>query len=114
MSLPIARAESSPPEASIPERPGELDWYLFENRIRSIIHQLVEPYALKAINGAESVQVVKRDNEKLKRRVDELEFMLHKSHQRASGIEDVTKQILDLVRTPSFNDIRTTTERCTN
>ena len=82
-------------------RPAELDWYIFENRIRAIIHQLVEPYALQTMNGTEKAEAVKKEHEKLKRRVDELEFMLHKSHQRASGLDDISKQILFLVRVKS-------------
>ena len=81
------------------EKPGELDWYIFENRIRTIIHQLVEPYAIKIIHGTDTANAVKKDHEKIKRRLDELEFILNKSHQRAAGMEDLHRQIRDMVKT---------------
>lgn len=57
----------------------ELDWFVFENRVREIIKDIVDPMANKTTDNHEELIDLKKRNEMLKRKVDEMEFVLHKS-----------------------------------
>jgi len=60
------------------DRASELDWFMFETRIRTVIQELVEP-----LQDTTTTYVTKSDSEfkeiyNLMRRVEEMEFAMQK------------------------------------
>ena len=75
---------------------NEIDWYGFENRIRKLLHQITEPTIKRMVDTKDMVDKVGTQNEYLSRRIDELEFIMHKSHKRNLVFDDYNKRLIKL------------------
>ena len=75
---------------------NDIDWYGFENRIRKLLHQITEPTIKRMVDTKDMVDKVSTQNEYLSRRVDELEFIMHKSHKRNIVFDDFNKRLSKL------------------
>lgn len=69
----------------------ELQWFMFETRIRQIVQELIEPLSHKQSDINQSFVSQTSDFAILKRRVEELEFIFQKV-QRQSATFDELKQ----------------------
>lgn len=74
---------------------SNLDWFAFETRIRKVLHELLEPTAERSVKTKEHVEEVKTQNEFLTRKIEELEFILHKSHKRSTLFDNVNKRLIE-------------------
>lgn len=74
----------------------EMDWFAFENRVREIIKDILEPYAIKSIDVQENIKVLSDNYDKFKRKQDEMEFVMHKRNHRNSGIDELNKKLFDI------------------
>jgi len=72
-----------------------MDWFAFETRIRKVLHELLEPTAERSMKTKESMEEVRTQNEFLTRKVEELEFILHKSHKRSTLFDNVNKRLIE-------------------
>lgn len=72
-----------------------LDWFAFETRIRKVLYELLEPTADRSIQAKEAVEKIKSENEFLIRKIEELEFILHKSHKRSTLFDNVNKRLIE-------------------
>ena len=72
---------------------GNVDWFAFETRIRQIIFEFLEPSTKRIVETKNTIESVINQNEFLRRRVDELEFILHKSHKRNLVHDNLDKRI---------------------
>lgn len=73
----------------------DLDWFAFETRIRKVLHELLEPTAERSVKTKETVEEVKSQNEFLTRKIEELEFILHKSHKRSTLFDNINKRLIE-------------------
>ncbi|CAI2383906.1 unnamed protein product [Moneuplotes crassus] len=78
-----------------PKSNPNLDWFAFETRIRKVLHDLLEPTAERSIKTKENVEEVKAENKILTRKIEEIEFILHKSHKRSTLFDSVNKRLID-------------------
>jgi chromosome segregation ATPase len=74
---------------------ANMDWFAFETRIRKVLHELLEPTAERSIKTKENMEEVKTQNDFLTRKVEELEFILHKSHKRSTLFDNVNKRLIE-------------------
>ena len=74
----------------------EMDWFIFENRVREIVRDILDPYAIKSIDIQESIKMLSDSHDKFKRKQEEMEFLMHKSHHRTGGIDELNKKLFDL------------------
>jgi hypothetical protein len=74
----------------------ELDWFAFENRMREIVKDILEPYAVRSIDIQESLKFLSDNHDKFKRKQDEMEFIMHKRNHRNSGIDELNKKLFDI------------------
>lgn len=74
----------------------EIEWFAFENRVREIIRDILEPYAIRSIDLQETVQNLSDSHDKFKRKQDEMEFVMHKRSHRNSGIDELNKKLFDI------------------
>lgn len=84
----------------------EMDWFVFENRVREIVRDILEPYAIKSVDIQESVKVLSDAHDKFKRKQDEMEFVMHKRNHRNSGIDELNKKIFDIENERKVRDAR--------
>ena len=56
---------------------------------------MLEPTAERSVKTKESVEEIKSQNEQLTRKVEELEFILHKSHKRSTLFDNVNKRLIE-------------------
>lgn len=73
-----------------------MDWFVFENRVREIVRDIFEPYAVKSIDIQENIKVLSDAHDKFKRKQDEMEFVMHKRNHRNSGIDELNKKLFDI------------------
>ena len=99
----LVRPSSSRSKSSIKKRLAkpnmdnrEMDWFAFENRVREIIKDILEPYAIKSIDVQENIKVLSDNYDKFKRKQDEMEFVMHKRNHRNSGIDELNKKLFDI------------------
>lgn len=71
----------SAPKKSKEQKNVELDWFSFETRVRKLIQDLVDPVSKRALEAKESSETLRKSNDVLKRKVEELEFVVHKSQK---------------------------------
>jgi hypothetical protein len=69
----------------------EMDWFAFENRVREIVKDILEPYAIRSIGIGESLSTLSESHDKFKRKQDEMEFVMHKRNHKNSGIDELNK-----------------------
>ncbi|CAI2371779.1 unnamed protein product [Moneuplotes crassus] len=74
----------------------ELEWFSFENRVRDIIKDILEPYAIRSIDLQEAVENLTEGHDRFKRKQDEMEFVMHKRSHRNSGIDELNKKLFDI------------------
>lgn len=74
----------------------EMDWFAFENRVREIVRDILEPYAVRSIDIQETLRVLSDNHDKFKRKQDEMEFVMHKRNHRNSGIDELNKKLFDI------------------
>ena len=98
-TLASPKNDNAPPT---PKAGAEVDWYTFENRMRELIHRQIEPITNKAAESMNSNREIRKEYEAMKRRVDEFEFILHKTQKGSQGIEEFNKRIYDLVSSRVF------------
>ena len=82
-------AGSNPSVQDMKARANDLDWFSFENRIRTTVHQLIDPLKHKLVVSPLSLFRIKTDEAKFdkiiaesdlqKERIEELEFLSHKT-----------------------------------
>ena len=70
-----------------------VNWFLFENRIRKMVIELLEPIVKRSNDDREVVLGIKMLSETQKRKLDELEYLTHKSQKRLGSLDMVTKRI---------------------
>lgn len=83
-----------PKKANIEDK--EIEWFAFENRVRDIVRDILEPYAVRSIDLQETVQTLNDSYNKYKRKQDEMEFVMHKRSHRNSGIDELNKKLFDI------------------
>jgi hypothetical protein len=74
----------------------EMDWFAFENRVREIVRDILEPYAIRSIDIGESLTTLSESHDKFKRKQDEMEFVMHKRNHKNSGIDELNKKLFDI------------------
>ena len=74
----------------------EMDWFAFENRVREIVKDILEPYAIRSVDLQEGVKLLSDHHDKFKRKQDEMEFVMHKRNHRNSGIDELNKRLFDI------------------
>lgn len=74
----------------------EMDWFAFENRVREIVRDILEPYAIRSVDIQETLRVLSDNHDKFKRKQDEMEFVMHKRNHRNSGIDELNKKLFDI------------------
>ena len=55
------------------------DWFAFETRIRKLLVQMIEPISKRSINDKEIIAEMKKANDLVRKKVDECEFVIHKT-----------------------------------
>ena len=75
---------------------AELDWFSFETRIRKLIQDLVDPIQKRALDAKEASDAQRKGNDSLKRKVEELEFAVHKSQKKSVIFEEINNRISKL------------------
>lgn len=60
------------------EKTSDLDWFMFENKVRSIIQELIEPVLVKSEFINTKSENLNIDVEVLMRQADEIQFALNK------------------------------------
>ena len=91
----------------------ELDWFAFETRVRKLIHELIEPtskrfgvlqnhsyvfYTLlfsecRSVHTREQNEDLRKQHEALKRKVEDLGFILHQNQSRSTAFDELHKRI---------------------
>ena len=74
----------------------EMEWFAFENRVREIVRDILEPYAVRSIDLQETVKTLNESHGKYKRKQEEMEFVMHKRSHRNSGIDELNKKLFDI------------------
>ena len=74
------------------QKNAELDWFSFETRVRKLIQDLVEPVSKRAVEAKESSDTLRKSNDNLKRKVEEIEFVVHKSQKKSTIFEDINNK----------------------
>ena len=94
-----------------------LDWFTFENRIRKLILDTVDPFTKKYVpmsccasnsrarltlcslcrtaEARDAFADVKTVVEGHKKKLDELDYIIHKAQKKFSTIDDISKRILE-------------------
>lgn len=65
--------------------------YAFETRIRGVIMELVEPCIKRTIQDREVITEVKKQNDLIKKKVDECEFIVQKAQKKTTLTDDLAK-----------------------
>ena len=60
------------------------DWFSFETRIRKMVTQMLEPCVKRSIQERDILTELKKQNDAIKRKVDECEFIIHKAQKKTS------------------------------
>eukprot|EP00347_Sterkiella_histriomuscorum_P015663 403356170 len=72
---------------------NEVDWFGFQTQLRKIVYELVEPTVKRALLSENNIYVLQEENQSLKKKIDELEFVFQKSQKRAVTNDDVQRKI---------------------
>lgn len=75
---------------------NELDWFAFETRIMKLIQGLVEPINKRSLDAKEASDAQTKMNDILKRKVEELEFITHKSQKKSVIFEEINNKLTKL------------------
>ncbi len=54
---------------------GEVDWFAYQNNLRKIIIELVEPTVKRSLASEGEIAFIKEENYNLRKKIDELEFV---------------------------------------
>jgi len=65
-------------------RATELEWFMFETRIRQLVQEIVEPVQDRTNSYNDAVTVAKQDMQILRRRIEEVEFVMQKVQRQSS------------------------------
>ena len=71
----------------------DLDWFSFETKIRKMVVDLVEPTTAFSSKIKTDMDYLKRQNQSLKGRIDELEYIIQKSNKKMNLFDDIELQI---------------------
>ena len=69
---------------------------MFETRIRKLIQDLVDPIQKRALDAKEASDAQCKASDSLKRKVEELEFAVHKSQKKSVIFEEINNRISKL------------------
>lgn len=72
------------------------DFFAFETRMRQTVMDLVEPCVKRSIQERDIILEIKRQNDIMKKKVDEIEFIMQKAQKKTSTTDDLAKQIAQL------------------
>ena len=61
------------------------DWFAFETRIRKMMIQMIEPMMKRSIREKEVLNDMRKQNDLIKRKVDECEFIIHKAQKKTAS-----------------------------
>jgi hypothetical protein len=72
------------------------DFFAFETRMRQIVMDLVEPCVKRSIQERDIILEIKKQNDIMKKKVDECEFIVQKAQKKTSTTDDLAKQLAQL------------------
>jgi hypothetical protein len=65
-------------------------------QIRQIITDLLTPHAQRSLDNENKINILLEENESLRRKVDEVEFIFQKQVRKTVKAEDLQKQIVSV------------------
>lgn len=75
-----------------------VDWYTLETNVRKLVLEYIEPTVKLAKVQELEMQGVSEQQRRLITKIDELEFVMQKTHKRAVSLDMMDRQIKDIVR----------------
>ena len=73
-------------------------WFEYEIRMRKLVQDLLEPTTKRSIQDRELYEILMKKYEEQRKRVDEIDFILHKSQKRQTVYEEIDRKIFELVQ----------------
>lgn len=74
-----------------------VDWYTLETNVKKLVLEFIEPTVKLAKNQELEMQSVTEQQKKVITKLDELEFVMQKTHKRAVSLDMLDKQIKEIV-----------------
>ena len=65
--------------------------------MRKLVQELLEPTTKRSIQDRELYEILNRKYEEDRKRIDEIEFILHKSQKRQTIFSEIEKKIFEFV-----------------
>ena len=66
--------------------------------MRKLVQELLEPTTKRSIQERELYEILTKKYEESRKKIDEIEFILHKSQKRQTIFDEIEKKIFELVK----------------
>ena len=74
----------------------DIEWLALENKVRRLVKELLEPTVRRVVEDRDQLQKLGKESDAVKRKVDELDFMMAKVAKKLGTLDEVSKRQLDL------------------
>lgn len=89
---------------------AEVDWFDFETRMRRIIQELLDPTIRRSLEDKEIVNSLKKSLDLQKRKIEEIEFVIHKTQKRTTIFEEINKKMVEMESDRKLGEARAMNE----